>query len=140
MELKSSIRFLIDCDLPDLNHEAFLSSKAVSEAQSEGVDLYWPINKFMKVAQQQLEKHNEISNELFKLVEYLSGREKTLRVTLRSILSDWVKEDLEDKIFAEQLGKKRSDELIDDYYDLETLIPEHEELWAGGSLEEYLNK
>jgi hypothetical protein len=34
-----------------------------------------------------------------------------------------VKEDLEDKIFVEQLHKNKTDELIDDYYDIENIIP-----------------
>ena len=38
---------------------------------------------------------------------------------------EWVNQDLEDQIFKEQLAKKPTDELINDYYDLENLIPDH---------------
>lgn len=62
--------------------------------------------------------HHEIGNELLHLVDVFSKREKELRVQLRSILASWVKEDLEDKIFEEQLNKNKSDELIDDFYDI----------------------
>ena len=52
------------------------------------------------------------------LVEVFSRREKELRVQLRGILASWGKEDLEDKIFEEQLSKNKSDEHIDDFYDI----------------------
>lgn len=88
----------------------------------------------------QLKMHHEIGKELLHLVEVFSKREKELRVQLRDILSRWVREDLQDKIFEEQLHKNKTDELIDDYYDIENIAPEHSALWGGASLADYLRK
>jgi hypothetical protein len=84
--------------------------------------------------------HHEIGSELLRLVEVFSKREKELRVQLREMLSRWVREDFEDKIFLEQLHKNKTDELIDDYYDIENIVPEHSALWNGGPLAHYLRK
>lgn len=84
--------------------------------------------------------HQEIGKQLVELVHTFSQREKKLRTELRDILSDWVKEDLDDKIFVEQLHKERPDELIDDFYDIENLIADQSELWKGSSITEYLQK
>jgi hypothetical protein len=112
----------------------------VSAAYGEERNFYLAVERFVRVAERQLKKHQEIGRELINLVSTFSVREKELRGRLREILLEWVREDFEDKIFHEQLGKKCSDELINDYYDIENLIPEEEELWGGGSLAEYLQR
>ena len=53
---------------------------------------------------------------------------------------EWVNEDMEDKIFGEQLAKNPAEELINDYYDIENLIAEYSDLWKGQSLENYLQE
>lgn len=139
-ELKSSLRLLIDCELPDVNGEVLASCREVSAAVREGRDFYLAIEKFARNAARQLRMHHEIGGELLRLVEVFSEREKQLRLQLREILSGWVREDLEDKAFEEQLRKAKSDELIDDYYDIENLVPQEAALWGGGPLAEYLRR
>lgn len=112
----------------------------MSGAQKEGKDFYLAIEKFARNAMNQLKMHHEIGKELLHLVDVFSKREKELRVQLREILSRWVREDLQDKIFEEQLHKNKTDELIDDYYDIENIAPEHSALWGGASLSDYLKK
>lgn len=139
-EIKSNIRFLIDCELPDLNEEVQASCKAVSAAFTESKNFYLAVDRFVGMADKQLEKHRSIGKEFLVLVENFTKREKELRSKLRQLLVEWVQEDLEDKIFQEQLCKVPAEELINEYYDIENLIPEHSDLWKDQSLALYLQK
>ena len=85
-EIKSSIRFLIDCELPDLIVDVLDSCKAVSAAFTEEKHFYLAVEKFVKIADKQLQKHREIGRELLALVSNFSKREKEMRVKLREIM------------------------------------------------------
>lgn len=136
-QLKSNLRMLIDCDLPDLIQEVLAACRQVSAAEKQG-DFYWAVQQFVTVAARQLHKHREIGKEVLRLAQTLAAREKTLRTALRGILREWVRVDLRDAAFEEQLAKEGSEELIDDYYALENLLPEFKP--TDSPLAEYLPK
>jgi hypothetical protein len=122
-QLKSNLRMLIDCDLPDLIQEVLAACRQVSAAEKDG-DFYWAVHQFVTVAARQLQKHREIGSEVLRLAQTLAAREKALRSALRGILREWVKVDLRDGAFEEQLAKEGCEELIDDYYALDNLLPD----------------
>jgi hypothetical protein len=89
-ELKSSIRYLIGCELEDINETVKAACGAVSRAFQEDKHFYLAVEQFVRIADKQLEKHREVGRELLSLVGAFTQREKDIRLQLRSILVEWV--------------------------------------------------
>lgn len=67
---KGSIKYLIECELPEIVEQVIVECDKVSKIYNENQnkDLYFAIEDFVRLAQKQTNKHREIGRELVSFV------------------------------------------------------------------------